>query len=77
MEITDSFIKALSAKKKWLKHEGIEIEGNLYRAFMLQSAYKKICKRGGGATLTSIVKDGHVIVMNYRTRHGQGNVRII
>jgi hypothetical protein len=77
MEITDSFIQALNVKKKWLKHEVIVIEDNLYRAFRLQSAYKKICKRGGGATLTSIVKDGHVIVMNYRTRHGQGSVRLI
>ena len=77
MEITDSFVRAISAQKRWLKHEMVVVEGNLYRAFFLQSAYKRICKRGSGATLTSIVKDGRVIVMNYRTSYGQGSYRIV
>lgn len=77
IEITDSFIQAVSIKKKWLKTDIVAIEGNYYRASLLQEAYKKICKRGSGATLTEITCEGHVLTLTYRTRYGKGRYRII
>ena len=74
--ITELLISLVKGKK-FKSYEPILIENRVCPARLLQNTYKKINKRGGGATLLEITMDDNIIKFYYRTTYGKGCYRIL